>query len=113
MRGRVHIRNLNGLVFRSEELYWDGIKHEFYSHKFSRVITPERTLEGTYFRSDEHMTHYEVSNSEGSFQTADMTGEQEAAPNDQQPAADTAKVEVPVRKAATRHRAMQKTNLQP
>ncbi|MDE5551287.1 MAG: LPS export ABC transporter periplasmic protein LptC [Bacteroidaceae bacterium] len=113
LRGRVHIRNLNGLIFRSEELYWDGIKHEFYSHKFSRVITPERTLEGTYFRSDEHMTHYEVSNSEGSFQAADMTGEQEAAPNDQQPAADTAKVEVPVRKAATRHRAMQKTNLQP
>ena len=57
LRGRVYIRNVNGLIFRSEELFWDGIKHEFYSHKFSRVVTPERTMEGTYFRSDEHMTH--------------------------------------------------------
>ena len=60
LRGRVTIRNVNGLVFRSEELFWDGIKHEFYSHQFSRLVTPERTLEGTYFRSDEQMMHYEV-----------------------------------------------------
>ena len=66
LRGRVHIRNVNGLVFDSEELYWDGIKHEFYSYCFSRVVTPERTMEGTYFRSDEHMAHYEISNSVGS-----------------------------------------------
>ncbi len=72
LRGRVYIRNVNGLVFRSEELFWDGIKHEFYSHKFSRVVTPERTMEGTFFRSDEHMTHYEVTNSVGSFQASDM-----------------------------------------
>ena len=116
LRGRVHIRNVNGLVFRSEELFWDGIKHEFYSYKFSRVVTPERTMEGTFFRSDEHMTHYEVSNSVGSFLTSDMEGEQEngqqqPATNGQKPAAaDTAKVEVPVRQAATRHRATQHTN---
>ena len=67
LRGRVRIRNNNGLFYRSEELYWDGIRHEFYSNVFSRVITPERMLEGTYFRSDEHMTHYTVSNSVGSF----------------------------------------------
>ena len=118
LRGRVYIRNVNGLVFRSEELFWDGIKHEFYSHKFSRVVTPERTMEGTYFRSDEHMTHYEVTNSVGSFQAADMEPEP-AQPTPTQPAAggvakpDTAKVEVPVRKAATRHKATQKPNFQP
>lgn len=67
LRGRVRLRNVNGLVFKSEELYWDGMKHELYSYKFSRVITPERTLEGTYFRSDEQMTRYTVSNSVGSF----------------------------------------------
>ena len=118
LRGRVYIRNVNGLVFRSEELFWDGIKHEFYSHKFSRLVTPERTMEGTYFRSDEHMTHYEVTNSVGSFQAADMEPEP-AQPTPTQPAAggaakpDTAKVEVPVRKAATRHKATQKPNFQP
>ena len=47
LRGRVHIRNANGLVFDSEELFWDGVRHEFYSHKFSKVVTPERTLQGT------------------------------------------------------------------
>ena len=118
LRGRVSIRNVNGLVFNSEELWWDGIRHEFYSHKFSRLVTPERTLEGTYFRSDEHMTHYEVSNSVGSFQSEDMEGDsQQPAPNGQQPAANSQKPDttqqVPVRQAATRHKATQKSTYQP
>ncbi|MBR1558525.1 MAG: LPS export ABC transporter periplasmic protein LptC [Prevotella sp.] len=116
LRGRVYIRNVNGLLFRSEELFWDGIKHEFYSYKFSRVVTPERTLEGTYFRSDEHMAHYEVTNSVGSFQTSDME------PEPQQPApassaastpADTAQPAPPVRQAATRRAATQKNVYRP
>jgi len=124
LRGRVYIRNVSGLLFRSEELFWDGMKHEFYSHKFSRVVTPERTLEGTYFRSDERMAHYEVSNSGGSFQAADM--EPEPAPAQPAPPTagksatsttgkvetpDTAKVEIPVRKAAVRHKATNKPRL--
>ena len=75
LRGRVRIRNIQGLIFESEELFWDGISHELYSYQFSKVITPERTMEGTYFRSDEHMRHYTVSNSKGSFTREDMTGE--------------------------------------
>ena len=117
LRGRVCIRNVNGLVFRSEEFFWDGLRHEFYSHKFSRVVTPERTLEGTYFRSDEHMTHYEVINSEGSFQSEDMEGEQnqgQSGSNTSSAApADSAAPASPVRQAATRHKAAQKSNYQP
>ena len=112
LRGRVHIRNVNGLVFRSEELFWDGIKHEFYSHKFSRVVTPERTLEGTYFRSDEHMTHYEVTNSVGSFQASDMESSEPEQPQ-MAPGAkpDTTQAPPPpVRQAATRHKATQKSS---
>ena len=85
LRGRVRIRNVNGLIYQSEELYWDGLKHELYSNVFSRVTTPERTLQGTYFRSDEQMRHYTVSNSKGSFMAEDMTGDnknQETAPGD-------------------------------
>ena len=85
LRGRVRIRNANGLVYTSEELYWDGLRHELYSNVFSRVVTPERTLQGTYFRSDEQMRHYTVSNSKGSFMAEDMTGEnknQDSAPGD-------------------------------
>ena len=115
LRGRVYIRNVNGLVFRSEEFFWDGIRHEFYSHKFSRVVTPERTLEGTYFRSDEHMAHYEVTNSVGSFQSTDMEGDQ--GQNDSGTSATTSPDSIapapPVRQAATRHKAAQKSIYQP
>lgn len=82
LRGRVRIRNINGMVFRSEELFWDGIRHELYSHKYSRLVTPERTMEGTYFRSDEKMTHYTISNSAGSFVKSDVDGEGNAVQAD-------------------------------
>ena len=75
LRGRVRIRNINGLIYQSEELFWDGIKHELYSNVYSKVTTPERSMEGTRFLSDEQMRHYTVSNSKGSFEREDMTGE--------------------------------------
>ncbi len=116
LRGRVFIRNVNGLRFRSEELFWDGIKHEFYSHKYSKVVTPERTMEGTYFRSDEHMTHYEVSNSVGSFQAEDMEKDNEASQANSganQEKQDTAAIPAPPqRQAATRRKAAQKSQYQ-
>ena len=46
-----------------------------YSTVFSRLVTPERTIEGTYFRSDEQMTHYMVTNSKGSFLPNDLEEE--------------------------------------
>ena len=123
LRGRVSIRNVNGLVFRSEELFWDGIKHEFYSHQFSRLVTPERTLEGTYFRSDEQMMHYEVSNSVGSFVTDDMEGEDNSTPPTAAPSGTPSATEQsqqpagqpeaqPVRQKAVRKAATQKSNYQ-
>lgn len=67
LRGRVRVKTNDGLRFSSEELFWDQNKHELYSHRFSRVISPEREMQGTYFISDEHFSHYTVSNSKGSF----------------------------------------------
>ncbi len=109
LRGRVHIRNVNGLVFDSEELFWDGVKHEFYSYKFSKVVTPERTMQGTYFRSDEHMVRYEVFNSVGSFQSEDLEGDKQQPEGSQQ--ADTTQAMPPQRPAATRHKATQKPRI--
>jgi len=107
LRGRVRLRNVNGLVFSSEELFWDGQSHEFYSNKLSHVVTPERTLQGTYFRSDEHMAHYTVSNSKGSFVKSDMDNDQDTtttkSPN------DTSTVAPPIRPAAKAHAATQKS----
>lgn len=74
LRSRVRILTKDGLRFSSEELFWDESKHELYSNVFSRLVTPERTLQGSYFRSDERMTHYYVTNSKGSFESEDFTG---------------------------------------
>ena len=104
LRGRVRVRNVNGLHFTSEELFWDGMKHEFYSNMLSRVVTPERTLQGTYFRSDERMMHYTVSNSEGSFGKQDNGA---AAPADAQAPKDATAAPV-LRPAATKHAATPK-----
>ena len=71
LRGRVHVLTKDGLDFKSEELFYDMNKHEFYSYKYSKLVTPERTLQGTYFRSDENITNYYVSNSKGSFEKGD------------------------------------------
>ena len=88
------------------------------------MVTPERTLEGTYFRSDERMAHYEVTNSVGSFQSEDMesdnqqpatqpnTNTQQPKTNAQQP--DTAQQQqAPVRQAAVRRKATTKSTYQP
>ena len=74
LRGRVRILTKDGLRFWSEQLFWDENKHEIYSHVFSRLVTPERTLQGSYFRSDEKMTKYYVSNTKGSFEKGDFDG---------------------------------------
>ena len=63
---------LRGLRFSSEQLYWDELKHELYSHVYSKLVTPEREIEGSYFRSDEKMTKYYISNSKGSFVKGDF-----------------------------------------
>lgn len=74
--GRVRILTKDGLRFSSEQLTWDQNKHELSSNVFSKLITPERTLQGTHFWSDERMTRYFVSNSKGSFVKGDIAGTQ-------------------------------------
>ncbi len=100
LRGRVRVRNVNGLIYESEELYWDGLRHELFSNVFSKVTTPERTLQGTYFLSDERMSHYTVSNSKGSFTTEDMEKKDEQ----QQPVDTTQQqYETPLRPQTQKH----------
>ena len=104
LRGRVRIRNINGLIYQSEELFWDGLKHELYSNVYSKVTTPERSMEGTRFLSDEQMRHYTVSNSKGSFEREDMTGENKEEEQPKNPA-DTTRQEAPILRPQTqKHR---------
>ena len=73
--GRVRILTKDGLRFTSEQLTWDENKHEISSNVFSKLVTPERTLQGSHFWSDEKMTRYYVSNTKGSFEKGDFGGD--------------------------------------
>ncbi len=79
LRSRVRVLTKDGLRFSSEQLFWDETQHKLYSNVHSRVVTPERTLQGTHFWSDEKMTRYYVSNSNGSFERDDMDGSKSTA----------------------------------
>ncbi len=96
LRGRVRMLTRNGVRFRGEELFWDQTKHEYYSNQYSWLSTPERDLEGNYFRSNEDMTRYYVSNSKGSFEQRDVVG-------DEQQRADSDSLFVPIRQRETPH----------
>jgi hypothetical protein len=80
LRGRVRVLTKEGLRYFSEQLFWDQSKHEIYSHVYSRIVTPERTLQGSYFRSDEKMTRYNIYNTKGSFEKGDF-GSKESESN--------------------------------
>ena len=82
------MKTKDGVRFYSEELFRDENLHELYSNKFSRLITPDRQLQGNYFRSDERMTRYYVSNSKGSFARTDIAGKNDTLSS----APDTMKV---------------------
>lgn len=90
LRSRVRVLTKDGLKFSSERLYWDEDKHELYSDVYSRLVTHERTLEGSYFRSDERMTKYFVSNSKGSFERSDFSSDRDTITS----APDTVKAKV-------------------
>ena len=90
LRSRVRVLTKDGLKFSSERLYWDEDKNELYSDVYSRLVTPERTLEGSYFRSDERMTKYFVSNSKGSFERSDFSSDRDTITS----APDTVKAKV-------------------
>lgn len=81
LRGRVNIRSASGMVFDSEELFWDQRAHELYSNEYSRLFTPERQLEGTCFRSDEYMTNYSISTAKGAVPYGDMMDEPAPPPS--------------------------------
>lgn len=98
--GRVRILTKDGLRFTSEQLTWDENKHELASHVFSKLVTPERTLQGSYFWSDERMTRYFVSNSKGSFEKGDFGGGGSSSP-----ASSSDSTSAPMRQPATPQRA--------
>ena len=68
LRGRVSVITADGMRYNSEQLYWDERSKKLYSNVFSRLVTPDKSIQGAYFWSDERLTKYYVSNSKGSFE---------------------------------------------
>lgn len=100
--GNVRVRTVSGVRYNSEELFWDQTKHELYSNVYSKVVTPEREMEGSYFRSDERMTRYFVSNSKGSFEQSDMDRKEETTQSGDTPQS-TDSVQKPKRQPTVPH----------
>ena len=65
LHGHVKILTAQGLSFYSNELYWDERNHQMWSHTYSHLKTPDKELEGNWFRSDEQMTDYEIRQTKG------------------------------------------------
>ena len=77
LRGRVCVWNGNGTVFNSELLFWNMTRHEFYSNKYSHLVTPDREVEGNSFHSNEQMTIYEVNFSHAIFPIPENSNDDE------------------------------------
>lgn len=71
LRGRVRVRNVQGTVFITEELFWDMNMHEMWNYTYMHIISPDRQLDGYNFRSNETMTRYSVTSSSGDFPAED------------------------------------------
>lgn len=65
LHGRVRILTAQGLSFYSNELFWDERNHQMWSYTYSHLRTPDKDLEGNWFRSDEQMTNYEIRQTKG------------------------------------------------
>lgn len=81
LRGRVIVKNLQGTLFLTEELYWDMGKREMYNNVPMDIYMPDRELHGTKFRSNEAMTDYVVLNSSGFVPTSDTDSEVPTPPS--------------------------------
>ncbi|WP_277065282.1 LPS export ABC transporter periplasmic protein LptC [Prevotella aurantiaca] len=65
LHGHVQIVTEKKVEFYSRELFWDERNHQIWSRKFSRIKTPDKVLEGDWFKSDEQMTVYEIRRTKG------------------------------------------------
>lgn len=95
LRGRVRIRNVDGTVFLTEELFWDMDLHEMWNHTYMHIITPDRQLDGYNFKSNEAMTRYSVMSS-----TGDFPAEEKDNDNAETPAAESVDSSATVPKSA-------------
>ena len=60
LKGHVDIRNMQGEIFLSEELFWDQRTQRVYSDKQIEIKRGETELKGYGFESNQEMTDYRI-----------------------------------------------------
>lgn len=60
LKGHVDIRNMEGEMFLSDELFWDQKNERIYSDKYIEIKREETELKGYGFESNQEMTDYRI-----------------------------------------------------
>lgn len=102
LRGRVYIRNMaNGVIVSTEKLFWDMGAHEIYSDVFTHLKTPDRDIQGNWFRSNENMTEFHIKQTSGYMPMPEDRGGT-AEPSSEETEEDTTETvrprEIPIKK---------------
>ena len=70
----VHIQNLKGEKFDTEQLFWDQNKQKVYSDKEVRIEQPDQIIYAVGFESNEQLTKYTFFKTNGIFYIDEDTG---------------------------------------
>ena len=65
--GNVHIENVEGKKFDTQQLFWDQKSRQIYSDSAIRIMDGEEVIEGVGFRSNEQITKYVILRTTGIF----------------------------------------------
>lgn len=65
--GNVTIRSLQGELFETSLLYWDGATGKCYSDQYIRIEQADKVITGIGFESNQDMSQYKIFNSQGIF----------------------------------------------
>ena len=60
LKGHVDIRNMEGEMFLSDELFWDQREERVYSDKYIEIKRGDTELKGYGFESNQEMTEYRI-----------------------------------------------------
>ena len=60
LKGNVDIRNMEGEMFLSDELFWDQKNRKVFSDKYIEIKRDETELKGYGFESNQEMTDYRI-----------------------------------------------------
>lgn len=60
LKGNVDIRNMEGEMFLSDELFWDQKEQRVYSDKYIQIKRGDTELKGYGFESNQEMTEYRI-----------------------------------------------------